>query len=30
MLWAETWQRPPPLMGEGWEGVMFPAARVET
>jgi very-short-patch-repair endonuclease len=27
MLWAETWQKPSPLMGEGWEGVMFPAAR---
>ena len=21
---------PPPLMGEGWEGVVFPAAQVET
>ena len=30
MLWAETRQKPSPLMGEGWEGVMFPVARFET
>jgi len=27
MLWAETRQKPSPLMGEGWEGVMFPRRK---